>query len=149
MACEITTQPLSLAGVERHVGDPESGAVVLFVGRVRRDAVGGRRIAALDYETDPAVVLKQLQELERRAIRRFGARRVYLIHRVGRIRVGGASVIIAVAAAHRAKAFRAARFLIEQLKREVPIWKSNRWTRAPAARRRRRPPRPRGRRSPG
>lgn len=149
MTCEITSRPLYLAEVERHLGDPGSGAVVLFVGRVRRETDRGRRITALDYETDRAFVLRQLGDLEREAIQRFAVRRVYVIHRVGRIRVGAASVIIAVAAAHRATAFRAARFLIEELKREVPIWKANRWARSPAARRRRTPPPPPGRRSPG
>jgi molybdopterin synthase catalytic subunit len=139
---EITSRPLTLAGLERHVEDPRSGAVVVFVGRVRQDSAPGRRISALEYETDRAMVLAQLRGLERQAIRRFGARRVYVIHRVGRIRVGGASVVIAVAAAHRARAFQAARFLIEELKRKVPIWKSDRWARAPAGRRRRKRPRP-------
>jgi molybdopterin synthase catalytic subunit len=149
VTCEITSRPLHLGQVERHLPDPGSGAVVLFIGRVRPDSVQGRRVVALQYETDRALALRRLRELERRARRRFGARRVYVIHRVGRIPVGGASVIIAVAAAHRSKAFAAARFLIEELKREVPIWKADRWARAPAGRRRRtRPARPTGR-SPG
>jgi molybdopterin synthase catalytic subunit len=149
MTCEITTRPLHLGAVELHLPDPGSGAVVVFVGRVRPDAVKGRRVIALVYETDRAMALRRMRALERRARRRFAARRVYVIHRVGRIPVGGASVIIAVAAAHRSKAFAAARFLIEELKREVPIWKADRWARAPTERRRRtRPARPTGR-SPG
>jgi molybdopterin synthase catalytic subunit len=123
--------------------------VVFFIGRVRQDEGRGRRIAALEYETDRSMVLARLQALEQQAVRRFGARRVRIIHRIGRIRVGAASVIIGVAAAHRAKAFRATRFLIEELKREVPIWKSDRWVRAPVGHRRRKPLRPRGERSPG
>lgn len=143
MTVEITSRPLSLAGVERHLGDPRSGAVVLFVGRVRQDRTRGRTVTALDYETDRALVLDQLRGLERQAVRRYGARRVYLIHRVGRIRVGAASVVIGVAAAHRSMAFRAARFLIEQVKRKAPIWKANRWDRAPVEHPRRMPlPRP-------
>jgi molybdopterin synthase catalytic subunit len=149
VTCEITTRSLTLAGVERHLGDPGSGAVVLFIGRVRRDGAPGRQIIALDYETDRTLVLTRLHALEREAVRRYGARRVYIIHRVGRIRVGAASVVIGVAAAHRAMAFRAARFLIEELKQEVPIWKSDRWARARAGRRRQKLPRRPGRRSPG
>jgi molybdopterin synthase catalytic subunit len=146
---EITSRRLQLASVERRLVDPLSGAVVLFVGRVRRDGSRGRFITALDYETDRTLVLRQLRQLDRKAVRRYGARRVYIIHRVGRIPVGAASVLIGVAAAHRAMAFRAARFLIEELKREVPIWKSDRWARARAGRPPRTRPRRRNRRSPG
>lgn len=149
MSCEITTRPLTVARVARHLDDDASGAVVLFVGRVRPDASGSRRVAALDYEADRAMALRRLQGLERQARQRFGARRVHLVHRIGRLRVGAASVIVGVAAPHRSAAFQAARFLIEQLKRDVPIWKSDRWARAPAGRRRRTRPPPSGGRSRG
>lgn len=149
MTCEITSRPLSLARIGRTLDDDLSGAVVLFVGRVREDSTAGRRVRALDYEADRPMALARLRELERRAVRRFGARRVYMIHRVGRIPVGAASVIIGVAAPHRALAFRAARFLIEELKHEVPIWKSDRWAPAPTARRRQTRPHRRTGRSPG
>lgn len=149
MTVQISTRPLTLRDAERHLGDALSGAVVLFVGRVRRDSSRGRQIAALDYESDRALALERLRTVERQAVRLFRVRRVYIIHRIGRIRVGAASVVIGVSAGHRSTAFRAARFLIEELKREVPIWKSDRWARGPAARPRHTPPRPRGRRSPG
>jgi molybdopterin synthase catalytic subunit len=142
VTAEITSRKLSLQHVDRFVRDPASGAVVLFVGRVRPDTVRGRRVVALDYESDRVMALARLRELERRARRDYGARKVYLIHRVGRIPVGEASVILAVAAGHRSKAFDAARFLIEELKREVPIWKSDLWARTPVGRRRRRLSRP-------
>lgn len=149
MTCEITTKPLSLARVGRRLDDPGCGGVVLFVGRVRQDADLGRRITALFYETHRAMVMERLEALEKAARRRFDVRRVYIVHRVGLIRVGAASVLIGVAAPHRATAFRAARFLIEELKREVPIWKSDRWGRAPTGRRPRTRPRPPGARSQG
>lgn len=149
MSCEITARRLSVARAERYLDDLESGAAVLFVGRVRPDRSGDRRIVALDYEADRAMAVARLETLERRAVGRLGARRVYIIHRVGRIPVGEASVIIGVAAGHRAVAFRAARFLIEELKREVPIWKMDRWARGPGGRRRRTLPRPPAARSPG
>ena len=149
MTAEITTRALSVTRVARHLADVASGAVVLFVGRVRPDSTQGRRVVALDYESDRTLALARLRDLERQARRRFGVRRVHVIHRIGRLRVGVASVIVGVAGPHRAEAFAAARFLIEELKREVPIWKSDRWARAPVARRRRRRPRPRDGRSPG
>ncbi len=149
MTCVITSRPLSIADVSRRLEDSSSGAVVLFIGRVRPDTSKGRRIVALDYEADRAMALARLRGLERRARREWGARHVYVIHRVGRLRVGATSVIVGVAAAHRSAAFRAARFLIEELKREVPIWKSDRWAPARGGRRRRTPPRRRTGQSPG
>jgi molybdopterin synthase catalytic subunit len=149
MTCKITSRPLSIGQVERFLEDRSSGALVLFVGRVRPDLAGGRRVMALEYEADRRMALERLRELERRAMTRFEARRIYVVHRIGRIPVGAASVVIGVAAAHRALAFGAARFLIEELKREIPIWKSDRWDRAPAGRPRRRRPRPRHGQSPG
>ena len=71
-------------------------------------------------------VLARLRTLERSVRRRFGARRVVLWHRVGRLRVGEVSVIVGAAYAHRAEAFAAARYLIEELKAVVPIWKTER-----------------------
>jgi molybdopterin synthase catalytic subunit len=149
MTSVITDRPLSIREAARHLDDGESGGVVLFVGRVRPDRSGNRRVVALDYEADRKLALAQLRKLEKEARRRFGARRVFVIHRVGRLRVGIPSVMIGVAAPHRAEAFAAARFLIEELKREVPIWKSDRWGRARAARPPRRPLRPRRGRSRG
>jgi molybdopterin synthase catalytic subunit len=149
LTCVITNRPLSIAAVNRHLDDDASGAVVVFVGRVRPDTSKGRRVVALDYEADRKMALDQLRALETRSRREFGARRVFVIHRVGRLRVGTASVIVGVTAPHRDAAFRAARFLIEELKREVPIWKSDRWARAPTGRRRRTPHRRRNGRSPG
>lgn len=149
MTSEITTEPLSLPRVARRLEDVGSGAVVLFVGRVRPDTSKGRRVAALDYEADRTMALVRLELLERQARRRFGTRRIHVVHRIGRLRVGAASVIVGVAAPHRSAAFQAARFLIEQLKREVPIWKSDRWARAPTGRRRRAHPPPSSGRSPG
>jgi molybdopterin synthase catalytic subunit len=114
---------------------PGLGGVVLFAGRVRPDPVEGGRVEALDYEAHAAPARAQLRALERTARRRFGARRVVLWHRVGRVRVGEVSVLVGAACGHRAAAFEATRFLIEELKRSVPIWKTVR------ARRGRRPPR--------
>jgi molybdopterin synthase catalytic subunit len=149
MSAAITRRPLSVTQVARQLGDPASGGAVLFVGRVRPDVRRGRRILALDYEADSAMALAALRRLEAEARRRFGVRRVRVVHRIGRLRVGTASVIVGVAAPHRTAAFEAARFLIERLKREAPIWKSDRWAPARAGRRRRTRPRPTAARSPG
>ena len=110
-----------------------------FAGIVRPDRHGPRRVVALEYEVDLAPARRALARLERLARRRFGATDVLLEHRLGRVRVGEVAVIVAVACPHRAKAFAAARWLIDELKATVPIWKEER------ARRVRRPRRPRAR----
>jgi MoaE-MoaD fusion protein len=101
---------------------PEDGAIVLFDGIVRNNS-RGRRTLYLDYEAYETMALTQLQQLAREAGERFAIRNVAIVHRLGRIEVGESSVLIAVFSAHRAAAFDACRWLIDTLKRTVPIWK--------------------------
>jgi len=122
----------------RHLEGPGLGGLVLFAGRVRPDRTGNGRVRALDYEVHRAVALTALADLERTARRRFGAKRVVVWHRVGRVPVGEVSVLVGAATGHRAPAFAAARYLIERLKEEVPIWKAV--PERPARRPRPRPP---------
>jgi molybdopterin synthase catalytic subunit len=143
MVVRLTRRPLSVAAVERHLGTAESGGVVVFAGRVRPDRRGGRRVLALDYEVDLVPALARLHGIEREAGRRFGARSVVLWHRLGRVPVGEIAVVVAATCRHRAEAFDAARYLIDELKATVPIWKLER--ERPARRPRRRRGRPAGR----
>ncbi|MGH9617892.1 MAG: molybdenum cofactor biosynthesis protein [Acidobacteriaceae bacterium] len=104
------------------VKEGESGAVVVFDGIVRNNT-RGRRTLYLDYEAYEEMALGQMQSLADDAKQRFGVRRIALVHRLGRLQVGETSVLIAVASAHRAQAFDACRWLIDTLKKTVPIWK--------------------------
>ena len=126
MSVRLTRAPLSVPAAMRLLGGDRWGGVVMFVGRVRPDPMPRGRVAALEYEAHRAVALAALSELERAARRRYGAGRVVLWHRLGPVPVGEPSVIVGVATGHRAPAFAAARYLIEQLKRKVPIWKTDR-----------------------
>jgi len=110
----------------RELEGDELGGVVVFLGRVRPDRTGKGRVTALEYEAHRELALSALRGLERTARRRFGAEKVVLWHRLGAVPVGEPSVVVGVATGHRAAAFRAARFLIERLKAEVPIWKLER-----------------------
>lgn len=101
---------------------PEDGAIVVFDGVVR-DHSRGHKTLYLDYQAYEAMVLKQMQALAEEALRRFAVRDVALIHRLGRLEIGESSVFIAVFSAHRAAAFDACRWLIDTLKKTVPIWK--------------------------
>lgn len=100
----------------------EDGAVVLFDGIVRNNT-RGRRTLYLDYEAYQEMALKQMNELAAQARERFGVRHVTIVHRLGRLQVGESSVLIVVASAHRGHAYEASRWLIDTLKKTVPIWK--------------------------
>jgi molybdopterin synthase catalytic subunit len=100
----------------------EDGAVVVFDGIVRNNT-RGRKTLFLDYESYEAMALEQMRGLATEAVDKFQIRDVVLVHRLGRLEVGESSVVIAVASAHRAAAFDACRWLIDTLKKTVPIWK--------------------------
>jgi molybdopterin synthase catalytic subunit len=98
------------------------GAVCVFDGIVR-DNTRGRKTLYLDYEAYREMALAQMQKLADEAVTKFGVRDVAIVHRLGRLQVGETSVLIAAASAHRAQAFEACRWLIDTLKKTVPIWK--------------------------
>lgn len=114
---KIDTQPI--ADALKHASD---GACAIFEGIVR-DNTRGRRTLYLDYEAYEEMALKQMKELREQALEKFAVRDVALIHRLGRLEIGETSVLIVVASAHRAAAFEACRWLIDTLKKTVPIWK--------------------------
>jgi len=137
MSVRFTRRPLSFSAAMRVLAGPGLGGIVVFAGRVRPDRTRHGPVRALDYEAHLPLAREVLSELERTARQRFRAGRVVLWHRLGTIPVDEASVLVGAAAAHRAEAFAAARFLIEQLKTKAPIWKSERSR--PVRRPRRRP----------
>lgn len=98
------------------------GAAVIFEGVVR-DNTRGRRTLYLIYEAYEEMALKQMDALTKQALQQFPIRAVSIIHRLGRLEIGETSVLIVVASAHRGAAFDACRWLIDTLKRSVPIWK--------------------------
>lgn len=100
----------------------EDGAVVVFDGIVRNNT-RGRTTLYLDYEAYEEMALRQMDELGREARSKFGVRQVIIIHRLGRLQIGETSVLVIVSSAHRAQAFDACRWLIDTLKKTVPIWK--------------------------
>ncbi len=101
---------------------PSDGAAVVFEGVVR-DNTRGRRTRYLEYEAYEAMALKQMDALAGQALQQFSIRDVAIVHRLGRLEIGETSVLIVVASAHRGAAFDACRWLIDALKRTVPIWK--------------------------
>ena len=122
MRIEILDDELPTSAVLEEIKAGSDGAVCLFDGIVR-DNTRGRRTLHLDYEAYREMALKQMNELARLAVEKFGVRDVALLHRLGRLKIGETSVLIVVASAHRGTAFDACRWLIDALKKQVPIWK--------------------------
>ena len=102
--------------------DPQDGAACLFVGVVRNEHKG-RRVERLEYEAYEEMALPLMEEIAAETRRRFPVSAVRLVHRVGRLKIGEASVAVAIASPHRAEAFEACRYAIDALKAKVPIWK--------------------------
>jgi molybdopterin synthase catalytic subunit len=118
----ITTSPIDLKVIFESVVTPESGGIDIFVGTTRNHS-HGKTVTALEYEAYESMALRKMHEIANQAQQSWEVQRVSIVHRVGRVPVGESSVVIAVSAAHRDEAFRACRFLIDELKRVVPIWK--------------------------
>jgi molybdopterin synthase catalytic subunit/molybdopterin converting factor small subunit len=118
----ITRDPIQADALVAAAKHGEDGAVVVFDGIVRNNS-RGRQTLYLDYESYEEMATKQMNELAHEALSRFGVRYVAIVHRLGRLQVGETSVLIIVSSAHRAKAYEASRWLIDTLKKTVPIWK--------------------------
>lgn len=122
MRAAIVDQPIDLAALIAEVARHGHGATVLFVGTVR-DVNDGRPVDALEYTAYRGMAIRELQAISAEAAEQFGTGDVVVEHRLGLLALGDASVAIAVAHPHRAAAYDASRYIIEELKRRVPIWK--------------------------
>jgi molybdopterin synthase catalytic subunit len=118
----LTREPIDADAIVTAAKQGEDGAVVVFDGIVRNNS-RGRQTLHLDYEAYEEMAEKQMRQLGSDARKRFAVRRVTMVHRLGRLQVGETSVLIVVAAAHRGPAFEACRWIIDTLKKTVPIWK--------------------------
>jgi molybdopterin synthase catalytic subunit/molybdopterin converting factor small subunit len=118
----LVREPIDRASIDRAIKAGADGAVCVFDGIVRNHT-RGRATLHLDYEAYEDMALKQMHLLRTEAIDHFGVREVAIVHRLGRLVVGETSIFIAVASAHRGPAFDACRFVIDTLKKTVPIWK--------------------------
>jgi molybdopterin synthase catalytic subunit len=122
MRVEIIEASIDADAIVSSMKEGSDGAVCVFDGIVR-DNTRGRPTLYLDYEAYSEMALEQMRRLATEAVENFGVRDVAVVHRLGRLAVGETSVLIVVASAHRAAAFDACRWLIDTLKKTVPIWK--------------------------
>ena len=119
---ELVRGPIDVPALLAAAARPECGAVNLFLGATR-DHHQGRRVLRLEYEAYERMALDSLAALERAAAERFGLGHCAIVHRLGEVPVTEASVAVVTSAPHRAAAFDAARWAMDELKRNVPIWK--------------------------
>ncbi len=122
MRTAVVDRPIDVAALVAEVTAPANGAVSLFVGTVR-DVNDGRAVEAIEYNAYAPMAEHEMGEIAREASEQFGTPHIVIEHRTGYVALGQASVAIAVAHARRAPAMDASRWIIEQLKVRVPIWK--------------------------
>lgn len=122
---DVRPRPLSVDEVLAAVADRGAGGTVVFIGTVR-EADGGRGVTTLDYEAHPTVA-EVLRAVAEKVVADVPLRALAAVHRVGHLEIGDVAVVVAAAADHRHEAFAGCRQLIDELKREVPIWKHQRF----------------------
>jgi molybdopterin synthase catalytic subunit len=118
----LVGEPIRGAAISAAIRQAADGAVVVFEGVVRNQT-RERRTQYLVYSAYEPMALMQMEQLAKQALANYPVREVWLVHRLGRLEIGETSVFIAVASAHRAAALEACRWLIDTLKKTVPIWK--------------------------
>jgi len=119
---KIQREDIDIEEILESVKSPASGGIVTFLGTVR-DNAEGHSVAKMSIEVYEEMALKQLGVIESEAQEKFGVHEVALVHRYGDLEVGDNIVFIAVAAGHREEAFKACKYVIDELKQRVPIWK--------------------------
>ncbi len=122
----ITDEPIRPEEVLERVGASEDGAALLFLGIVR-DHNEGRSVEGLHYDAYPEMARNTLATIAEEAAGELGTDRIAVVHRIGELEIGDVSVAIAVSSPHRAQAYQASRFIIEEIKKRLPIWKKERY----------------------
>jgi molybdopterin synthase catalytic subunit len=122
MRTAIVERPIDATALTAEVASIASGATVVFIGTVR-DMNDGRDVTALDYKAYTSMAERELSSIVGEAETRWTSSRIVCEHRVGSLTLGDASVVIAASHPHRGEAFDACRYVIEELKKRLPVWK--------------------------
>lgn len=126
MICRITREKIDTPALLAAVKHPEAGAVLAFEGIVRNHSLG-RRVLYLVYDAYPEMAEKKLRQIGEEVAAKWGITQVAMVHRIGRLEISEASLVIALASAHRADGFAACRYALERIKAILPIWKKEVW----------------------
>lgn len=120
--CKVASVSISVDNAIKFVSDKTCGAVIIFLGTVRNKN-NGRRVKRVNYSAFKEMAEIEFNKICRKAINKWKVGKIAIIHRVGKLKLGDVSVVIAVSAPHRKEAYAASRFAIEALKKIAPIWK--------------------------
>lgn len=101
----------------------ECGSVVIFEGRVRADKIDNAVVEKIIYESYIEMAEKEFEEIEKETIEKFGVKKVIIKHRVGEVKVGEIALLVAILSGHRKEGFAAIQYVVDEVKRRVPIWK--------------------------
>ena len=118
----ITTEPLDTESVTKLVKNTSNGGVVTFEGTTR-DETHGRKVVRLEYQAYPEMAERIFQQIFDEVLGRWGITNVAVAHRIGKLELGETSLLVAVAAPHRAEAFSITMYVVDRIKEIVPIWK--------------------------
>ena len=122
----IVTDVIGVAAIVDEVRGPTQGAIATFIGTVRNNS-GARTVTGLEYSAYPEMANREMNEILHEALALASGAEIVAVHRVGNLNVGDVCVMIAASHAHRAAAFDACRYAIEEIKKRVPIWKRERY----------------------
>jgi molybdopterin synthase catalytic subunit len=125
--CRITSDPIDANELIQAVQTPADGAVCVFYGVVREDS-RNKKVRFLEYDAYPEMAVKKMRAILEEVRQKWPEQRAAIIHRIGTLGIGEASVVIAVGSPHRGESFEACRYVIDRVKQEVPIWKKEVFT---------------------
>ena len=123
---KITSTKIEVEEVIGKASDIESGAIVVFIGMVRKSS-RGREVKYMEYEAYGEMAIREFDKIAQEIRQMWNVRKLAIVHRIGKLNLGEISVLIVVSAPHRDEAYRASRYVIEKLKQTVPIWKKEVW----------------------
>jgi len=123
----VSDAAIDAAELMEFVAEPAAGCTVLFTGTVRNNSPGRHGVSKLEYEAYSDVAERKIGEIVAEAFERWALLKVAAVHRTGTLSIGESAVMVAVSSGHRTDAFPAARYVIDELKSRVPIWKKEHW----------------------
>lgn len=126
MLIRVTSDELNPGEAIAAVASPAAGAISVFLGVVRDNNLG-RKVQYLEYDAYPSMAEKVMRELAEEAKERFDLKDCAVLHRTGRLEIGETSLLIAVSCGHRAESFEAGHWLVNEIKKKVPVWKKEVW----------------------